>query len=270
MATYSPTDATLLRLKGIPPAGSVSLGYSTTPNVAEKHGEPLYRISHPALGHQAYSEHVVDTNRVTCGADYDRTNFISSSDTYGATEGGSSGSPVVNAAGHIVGQLFGACGYSPRNTCNTFADMGMTTPSGVLSDYDDATVDGALSVSYANAFHPWLSQPSTCKAAGERGCGPNTPCCSGKGNCSGGPNYNRRKCLAWAYESPTPTPTSPTCDDGVQNGEETGVDCGGSCPACSGSSCVTSGSYPSIEGNCVNECCSQECHTNRKKFGQCK
>ncbi len=26
--------------------------------------------------------------------------------------------------------------------------------------------------------------------------------------------------------------TTPTCNDGVQNGDETGVDCGGSCPAC--------------------------------------
>ncbi len=28
-------------------------------------------------------------------------------------------------------------------------------------------------------------------------------------------------------------PPSPTCTDGIQNGDETGVDCGGSCPACS-------------------------------------
>ena len=27
-------------------------------------------------------------------------------------------------------------------------------------------------------------------------------------------------------------PTEPTCDDGIQNGDETGVDCGGSCAAC--------------------------------------
>lgn len=26
----------------------------------------------------------------------------------------------------------------------------------------------------------------------------------------------------------------PTCSDGIQNGDETGIDCGGSCPACSG------------------------------------
>lgn len=29
-------------------------------------------------------------------------------------------------------------------------------------------------------------------------------------------------------------PACPTCDDGVQNGDETGVDCGGSCPPCGG------------------------------------
>jgi hypothetical protein len=28
--------------------------------------------------------------------------------------------------------------------------------------------------------------------------------------------------------------TAPTCSDGIQNGDETGVDCGGSCPPCSG------------------------------------
>jgi hypothetical protein len=31
--------------------------------------------------------------------------------------------------------------------------------------------------------------------------------------------------------------TAPTCNDGIQNGNETGVDCGGSCPACG--SCVS-------------------------------
>jgi peptidoglycan hydrolase-like protein with peptidoglycan-binding domain len=32
--------------------------------------------------------------------------------------------------------------------------------------------------------------------------------------------------------APTPTPPAPTCTDGIQNGNETGVDCGGSCTAC--------------------------------------
>lgn len=33
-------------------------------------------------------------------------------------------------------------------------------------------------------------------------------------------------------ETPTPPPSGPSCSDGIQNGDETGVDCGGSCPPC--------------------------------------
>ena len=29
-----------------------------------------------------------------------------------------------------------------------------------------------------------------------------------------------------------------TCDDGVQNGDETGIDCGGSCPPCDNEDCT--------------------------------
>ena len=32
-------------------------------------------------------------------------------------------------------------------------------------------------------------------------------------------------------DDPTPAPQA-TCDDGIQNGDETGIDCGGSCSAC--------------------------------------
>ena len=32
--------------------------------------------------------------------------------------------------------------------------------------------------------------------------------------------------------TPVDPPTGPTCSDGIQNGDETGVDCGGSCPPC--------------------------------------
>ena len=34
------------------------------------------------------------------------------------------------------------------------------------------------------------------------------------------------------YDCEGTNPPSPTCSDGIQNGDETGVDCGGSCPAC--------------------------------------
>ncbi len=34
------------------------------------------------------------------------------------------------------------------------------------------------------------------------------------------------------YNAPCLTPSSNTCGDGIQNGNETGIDCGGSCPSC--------------------------------------
>ncbi|MHA7829563.1 MAG: beta strand repeat-containing protein [Flagellimonas sp.] len=41
---------------------------------------------------------------------------------------------------------------------------------------------------------------------------------------------------------PTPPTPEATCDDGVQNGDETGVDCGGSCDACPTETTVLTGS----------------------------
>ena len=217
MNTYPDTDATLLRLKGIAPTGAVSLGYSTTP-IASADGTNLYRISHPRLGHQAYSDQKVDTARGHCQT-LPVGNYTYSSAIFGNIEGGSSGSPVVNSLGQIVGQLYGLCGASPRVVCNKYRGR---VP--FYSKYDDAIVDGALAASYT-AFEPWLSMPATCKGAGET-CDSNTTCCSGKGNC-----LSDGTCAAWDHQTPTPT-----CTDGKQNGDETGIDCGGStcqsCPTC--------------------------------------
>jgi len=49
----------------------------------------------------------------------------------------------------------------------------------------------------------------------------------------------------------------PTCSDGIQNGNETGVDCGGSCPACP--TCtdgIQNGDEEGVDcgGSCPNEC----------------
>jgi V8-like Glu-specific endopeptidase len=100
------SDYTLLRLSQNAPGGAAFLGWSTEP-VAFANNTPLYRISHPQGAPQSYSEHTVDTEKGTCQS-WPRGNWIYSTDTYGATEGGSSGSPVVNGSGQIVGQLSGA------------------------------------------------------------------------------------------------------------------------------------------------------------------
>ena len=47
----------------------------------------------------------------------------------------------------------------------------------------------------------------------------------------------------WGRPSPSCVPsfTAPTCTDGLQNGDEAAVDCGGSCAACRMSCCATGG-----------------------------
>ena len=38
--------------------------------------------------------------------------------------------------------------------------------------------------------------------------------------------------LTGCSKDDSPTPVAATCNDGIQNGDETGVDCGGSCEPC--------------------------------------
>lgn len=55
------------------------------------------------------------------------------------------------------------------------------------------------------------------------------------------------------------------CNDGVKNGDETGVDCGGMhCLECLGASCSNMdecGSQHCVDGVCCNEACTGKCHT---------
>jgi V8-like Glu-specific endopeptidase len=130
-ASNRTSDYTILELSQSAPAGSVMLGWNAT-DIAFDDGVDLYRISHPATAPQAYSTHVVDTSYGTCQG-WPRGDWIYSHDTYGATEGGSSGSPVVNDAGQIVGQLSGGCGTNIDDVCDSVSN---------------ATVDGAFAAYY--------------------------------------------------------------------------------------------------------------------------
>jgi V8-like Glu-specific endopeptidase len=154
-------DYTLLQLSQAPPTGSVFLGWNNTP-IASTNNAALYRISHPAWAPQAYSAHHVDTTAVTCTG-WPRGERIYSRDDAGATEGGSSGSPVVNSASQIVGQLSGACGYNTADPCDKTSN---------------ATVDGAFAYYYASVA-PFLAAGGggTCKPAGGT-CTANSQCCS--------------------------------------------------------------------------------------------
>ncbi len=144
-------DFTLLELSEDPPAGTTFLGFDSSP-IAFAGGTDLYRISNPNFGPQVFSEHQVITNTQTCST-LPRGEFIYSKDVNGATDGGSSGAPVVNSDGEIVGQLFGCCGFNCGNVCD---------PN------NNFTVDGALA-SYYDQVEEFLD-PSPCIPSGAEVC----------------------------------------------------------------------------------------------------
>ena len=170
-ATGTSSDYSLLQLSSAPttPDGVATyLGWSVT-DISNTTTQ-LYRVSHPKGAPQAYSEQRVDPTKPTCGT-LPRGRFLYSKDNLGATEGGSSGSAVVNAAGEIVGQLYGACGTNLNNVCDANSN---------------ATVDGAFASTYPNvaAFLNPGGGGGSCTQAGQA-CTSNSQCCSN--NCKGKP-----------------------------------------------------------------------------------
>jgi len=205
-ATGSAGDFTLLQLSQTPPSGTVMLGWNANP-IAFTNGADLYRISHPNFGPQTFAHHRVDTSTVTCTS-WPRGQRIYSRDVLGATDGGSSGSPVVNAAGDVVGQLSGGCGFNVGDVCDAasnatvdgalayyfssvaaYLDPTPCTPaSEVCTDGVDNDCDGAVDCADSNcATSPACT--STCTALGGA-CTSNGQCCSG--SCKGKPG--RKTC----------------------------------------------------------------------------
>ncbi len=203
LATGTGGDFTLLQLDQSPPAGTRYLGWNSSP-IAFTDGADLYRISNPNFGPQAFSHHQVDTSAGAC-LQWPRGERIYSRDVTGATMAGSSGAPVVNGAGEIVGQLSGCCGFDCGNVCNTA---------------DNATVDGALAF-YFDEVAPFLDPGVACSADSE--CDDGNACngletCS-SGSCQSGTPVNCNDGSACTVDSCDPgtgvcsnNPIS--CDDG--------------------------------------------------------
>jgi V8-like Glu-specific endopeptidase len=240
LSSSSTSDYTLAQIRQAVPAGRTFLGW-TNAETATDSGAGLFRLSHPSGGPMAYSEHVVDTDKGTCSS-WPRGSWIYSTDTFGATEGGSSGSPVFNAAGEVVGQLSGACGFNPGEACDT----------------TNATVDGALAA-YHSQVAGWLGsgQPP---CAGDEECGGDI-CCGGE-------------CVAPACG------VNANCDDGQSCTADLcsdGGTCGASCsntwnacsmvaddccgPACDSSNDADCPSCSPVGASCTDgvDCCSGKC-----------
>ncbi len=187
VATNATSDFTLLQLSQTPPPGAPS--WAGPPRRSSIPATDLYRISHPGGAPQAYSQHD-DGFRRWSAPDGPAASGSTPRTQVGATEGGSSGSPVVNAAGQVVGQLSGGCGYDVYNTCNNI---------------DNSTVDGAFAA-YYDQVAPWLGSGGPCTDAD-------------------GDGY----CAAASTTATTATPdvnpgATEICDDGIDNNCDGTVD----------------------------------------------
>ncbi len=128
----------------------------------------------------------------------------------------------------------------PSEPCNEYCDTGFGGTSGPIWD-------ACMATCFDNCT--W-----TCSDGDYNGdewdvdCGGSCPAC-GNGPCVGGAGSICEAGFVCVDDWCEPDVPAPTCTDGVQNGSETGVDCGGSCPSCG------------ANDDCPPEPCAEYCDT---------
>lgn len=233
-------DYTLGTLDQNPPAGAVFLPWNNSP-IASTGGAHLYRISNANFGPQVYSQHDVDPTSPQCTG-WPRGERIYSVDQTGATMGGSSGSPVVNSAGQVVGQLSGCCGFNCGDECdaanNWTVDGALAFYWGDVSDLldpptggctTDAECDDGLFCTGTETCVSGTCQSSGDPCTGGTVCNEATdtceaPACNNDGIC--GPGEDCNNCPNDCGSKINGNPSSRYCCDG-----DIAPDCGD--PRCS-------------------------------------
>ncbi|MFQ5495036.1 MAG: trypsin-like peptidase domain-containing protein, partial [Phycisphaerae bacterium] len=138
LATSPSTDFTLFRLADDPADGQGFAAWTTEAPLGTVRG-----IHHPGGGEKKFSEGFITNAGPSCASCCDKPvwRYIYNDWTIGATEGGSSGSPLFNENWEVIGQLFGTCAYvgitpacnNPQDYNNVYGRFAATFPS--ISDF---------------------------------------------------------------------------------------------------------------------------------------
>jgi len=135
-------------------------------------------------------------------------------------------------------------------------DMGETCDDGNNTDGDGCTACAVDACYTCDANAPSACTPKTAGDACE-----GTKFCNAEGQCVECLDNSQCGATGYCFQN-----MCAACDDGVKNGDETDVDCGGtSCSQCEqGKTCLTSTDCTSTfcaDGVCCNEACDGECST---------
>ncbi len=141
---YGTSDFTLLEMSALPPEsfGFYLNGWSRDPNPAPQ----SWVIHHPSGDVKKISH---DDDPLVEGVNWGTSHWRVENYEEGTTEGGSSGSPLFDPAGRIVGQLHGGTASCDSITWDEYGKvaaswMGGGTPETRLSDWLDPLATGAV------------------------------------------------------------------------------------------------------------------------------
>ncbi|MEO5725802.1 MAG: hypothetical protein ABI134_29840 [Byssovorax sp.] len=188
------------------------------------------------------------------------------------------GGCTLNTAGLAAGGSSSSASTSTLTTTSTSTSTG-TGSCATDDDCDAAPVGGCmkricsssmckdevdLSNKPASDNNPCTSEACTAAGAPEHPailagmkCEGKLGVCTSSGDCV--ECLNNGDCSTGTTPScNTTTNTCGSCSDKVKNGTETGMDCGGTCPACLGDPCTTGGTC--LSGKCADKvCCTSDC-----------